>query len=342
MPYTYPITWPTAADTSFVADNGNTYWVKSGLAYAADGIEPIIIGGEHYRFYDETYIVTNYRVDEAGNVYLLDENGYPNPVITSFTETFAGDQTVLDTVGVNQPWNSVQLLSPEYVSVNLQNRKVGNFFSGESDITENEIDIVNSVTPDTSWPENCTSNRVGEACVFTDYVSPRVIRFMAPKPTGKAFVTKTDLSTGLLFYKENDTVTITAWFYLESGHVATLLDLESSYYVDGGGLRVFLNQARAFKVERAKLEPSLDWSQAGTPVVLPYGVWTKVEFEMFLKSDSSGSVLLKIDDVTVISGTGQTLWLSDTVYNRIQAGLTANDGNSDCVLYMKDLSVVKS
>jgi hypothetical protein len=114
-----------------------------------------------------------------------------------------------------------------------------------------------------------------------------------------------------------------------------IADFEASYIESGPGLRIVLDDG----VPRVELKwaskPSFHAIQS---VKMPVGRWAKVQLSAKLSDQQDGAVSLWIDGRLVISGKGQTLPLPDTVYDRMEIGITANNGPPTTV-YVDDVKL---
>lgn len=148
-------------------------------------------------------------------------------------------------------------------------------------------------------------------------------------------MSKASISTLLLHGVNGDIIDATAWFFVETGMPVSLMDIESSFIDEGPGLRILTGSDGKLRVE-------LKWADKPTyrsDAVLPVGRWTQLRLRFKLDSGMDGTVQLWLDDELVIEATGQTLALPDTIIDRFEIGITANNADGPVVVFVDDVSI---
>jgi hypothetical protein len=297
-------------DTVTIVDNGITYEITGGAAYRveADGQRTFIS-----QLYDPNYLATNYKVVND-KLYRIDlATGALYATYPTFSETFENAKSIKDLIGPQRGWNSFTLQSPLTPTVADYNALRDAVLAGGS--------YIDNVVGPTNGKHHTGSQSL-------------VCYSVAPAPGMET--AKASLETTLVYYKKGDTLRYTAWYYIASNMPFGIADFEASYIESGPGLRVVLD-AGVPRVE-LKWATKPSFYAVDRARKIPTGRWTKVQLTAKLSDQQDGTVSLLIDGRAVISGQGQTLPLADTVYDRMEIGITANNG-PETTVYVDDVKL---
>ena len=195
-------------------------------------------------------------------------------------------------------WNSTSLLSPKantvkkYVELHRQIMMGGDFL-------DNRIDLDS---------ENVRSGN-------------KALRFYAVKPDPNTNKTsKSTIENKLLCFGKGDHIWFSAWYYLEKGLPATLVDFETGRFLGGPGMRLFIRR-NAYATMELKSYDKLQYNQY--KVSLPRQKWFNLKVHLMLSNRDDGIIELWQDGLKILSTTGRTLPTHDTIYNMLQVGITA-------------------
>jgi len=305
---------PTTGPTRFPAPDA-----KPDLTFTQDGQTFVLVEGGAYKvsasgelefleaLYDPDFYNKNYRVNN-GQVYQVDpDSGQLYPVTRTFRDDFE---------------SLTQLLTP----AGWHNNNTDPARAGKPD---NYYNLGNRVTLSRTVTHSGTAS----------------LRFHA-RPSATS-VSKASLVKNVMYFKKGDHVYFSGWFFLEPTPSIydvggfTLIDLESSF-MQSVGLRVIFrrNDALAFELELPKTQFNQD---VGAEVSFPTGRWVHVRAHVLL-SDETGSVEIFQDGRKVLGKQGRTLPLADTVYDRVEIGVTAmgKGAQYEKVLYIDDFVISDS
>lgn len=297
-------------DAPTVAYQGKTYRVVGGAVYEPQG------GMLHYveRIYATDFHDRNY-VREATQVYRI-VDGRRYPVLLRIDEGFESAERIADLVGPDRPWHSITLQSPRAPTVERYVELRQRVLRGRGEFLDNRIE------PSTAQAHS----------------GKKALRALAVPPGNGASFSKASLESELVYFVKGDEVRLSAWFYIARGRPVGLLDVESSYVLEYPGMRILLDEALSPRVE-------LKWAdkptyRASGDVRLPVGRWVELRLHMILSDRNDGRVELWVDGTSVIRARGQTLPLADTVYDRIEIGITANTGET-AEVFVDDVRMAK-
>ncbi len=300
--------YPAAPTVSY---QGKLYKIIRGAAYEVRG-EALVFVDQIYAadFYAKSYQrdgTTVYRVVDATHRY---------PVLTSIDEDFESATTIRDLVGPTRQWHSITLQSPRATTVSSYVRLRQRILSGGGDYLDNRLE-----------PSSVRSHG-----------GRRSLRAYAVSPRAGSYVSKASLECELAYFVKGDDLWFSGWFYIAQGKPVGLLDLESSYVTEYPGLRILLDDDLRPRVELKWADKPTYRATNATP--LPAGTWVHLRLHAFLSDTSDGRVELWVDEKRVIDGRGQTLPLPDTIYDRVEIGITANTGAA-AEVFVDDVKVAK-
>lgn len=227
--------------------------------------------------------------------------------------------------------------------------------SGFDDTFDNYVSQ-NDIFTNTSWTTYVQTYSENQLEVTTDTVhgGSTAIRMYAVNTVGKT-VSKSGLaSEGVVAYKMNDVIRVSAWLYIpDRGTLDKLFifDIEDPAPISTGpGVRLMFGPDNDLLVERNKMGlPNIVQSET-QKVSFPPDQWVNVIFEMKLSTRRKGYVklwqngTLLIDEADVITLPKDRLYITQGThksYANIEVGITANSTGHDVVMFVDDFSVWK-
>jgi hypothetical protein len=290
-----------------IVDNGTTYEVIDGAVYRLSSGQLTFM----QQIYDPSYLTTNYRTIGT-DIYRVDPaSGSIFKTFVDFSESFETAPSIKTLIGPTRGWTSFTLQSPAVSTVSAYNALRDSILNGGSYVD-------NRVEPSTSQKHGGTES------LLTYSVSPT-----AGMETAKA-----SLESSLMYFRKGDTLVYSGWYYIAAGQPFGIADFESSYIESGPGLRIVVDTGGVPRVELKWANKPSFTSISGAKI--PTGRWTNIQFIATLSDATDGTVSLWVDGTQVISGTGQTLPLPSAVYDRLEIGITANNGPPTTV-YVDDI-----
>ncbi|MFT5820992.1 MAG: hypothetical protein ACI8ZM_002240 [Crocinitomix sp.] len=230
------------------------------------------------------------------------------------------------------------------------------YFDGPAylgDDFENISTVDELIDADGKWSFYQNSRDLNSISIDTTIVHTgnQSIKFTAEPSIDGA--SKSDIANNKLAFNEDETVIISAWFYLsgtESLDYIFLIDLEESIPIGAGpGLRFALEGPEGFLVvERNKFTESTLRQTTGSEVAFPRDQWVKVEIETYLQRKKKGTVKVWLNDQLIIDFSNvatmpkdKLFYLQGTkgIYNSLQVGITANSDENNAVLYLDDVEI---
>lgn len=300
----------------FVAD-GKTYRRIDGNIYSIsnDGSTgPLIV-----QLYDPEYFEKHYKLEGDRIFRIVPDGNEPIEVYRSFHYDF---EKAMDARGIlavpnkTSGWTKMTLQSPLAPKVSDYNALAKHVFKFGDGFLDNRVE-----------PSDTRAHN-----------SNRSLRCYSVSPSKEMITAKASLSTELVHFTNGDKVRYVAWYFLEKGRPTSIVDIESTWLHQYGGIRIMLDQNYHLWVE-LKFLGKPNWKQdSGKQVEFPTGKWVKIQWDLVL-SETAGSVELRQDDVLILKGKGRTLPLSDIVYNNLEVGISANPVGEESVLYVDDISI---
>ncbi len=298
---------------SFIYENAQ-YVVIEGAAYEIDGVT----GNPRFvlQLYDPAYIGENY-LERGGKMFRrLPGSDETVPVLEDFSDGFENAASLLDLIGLERGWTSLTLQSQaaptvaDYVDLRQE------ILKGQADFADNRI----------------------EPSPLMSFSGTQSLRAYTPVSRGSVPLTKASLDTELLYFAKGDHFWFSAMFFIEEGTPTSLVDLEADYIFSGPGMRLMVSPELVPRLE-------LKWADKPTyrlnrdiPATLPVGRWFKVDLHFFLSDTSEGVAEMWLDDQLIISASGQTLPMADTVLTRLELGITANPKDRPALVYVDQVS----
>ncbi len=166
-----------------------------------------------------------------------------------------------------------------------------------------------------------------------------------------ASITKSTLNASFTPINDGGTIVLEMDFMIPDGspvHEIYLADFESANANTGThpGVRVYLHEGM-LRVDRGKIGEDM-WYGQNEPIQT--GQWYTQRIELVAGDDGAGSVRIFLDGELVLDAAGSTVLTQEVAQqygwsleggelDRVQVGLTANNGSSEASLATRDISV---
>jgi hypothetical protein len=179
----------------------------------------------------------------------------------------------------------------------------------------------------------------------------RSLKFNATKSNSET-VSKASIAKQKMAFWENETVRLTAWYYLQGNDDLEwlfLMDLEEQATIGAGpGMRIAMvnNQLR---IEHKFLENDIV-QDASTAIDFPRNQWVEIRCEVKLSRKHKGTVKLWQDGQLIIDAKERVTLPKDILYFQLgtkgmysscEIGITANSKDNDLVLWVDDVKFEK-
>ncbi len=297
-----------------ISHDGKQYMVSKGQVFEVKGN-----GKRELRdtLFEGDFVNKNYKTD-GHTIFRSDpDTGKNYAVIQDFQEGFESANKVQDLIGPGRNWSSMTLLSPAAPGVDAYVKLRNQIIYQGAAFKDNAISISQEIV----------------------HSGKKSLKLYAVKPSRKLDITKTSLDNELLFLQRGDHVTMTGWFYIAQGTPIGLMDIECNYINQGPGMRLLLSEDLEPRIELKWADKPTYRILRGSNARLPRAQWVKLSMYLYLSEKSDGMVRLSMNDKVVIENQGQTLPITDAIYNRLQLGITANPKNTNTTIYVDDLSM---
>lgn len=177
------------------------------------------------------------------------------------------------------------------------------------------------------------------------------LKFNASKSNSET-VSKASIAKQKMAFWENETVRLTAWYYLQGNDPLEwlfLMDLEEQATIGAGpGMRIAMvnNQLR---IEHKFLEDDII-QDASTALDFPRNQWVEIRWEIKLSRKHKGTVKLWQDGQLLIDAKERVTLPKDLLYFQLgtkgmysscEIGITANSKDTDLVLWVDDVRFEK-
>lgn len=286
-----------------------------GFVAASDGAPFKEIGV----LYDPTFFKTNYAVDDKCVISRRDPSSDQRyEVRRSFSDGFEDAGHVRDLIGPAHGWTGFTLLSPEAPSVETYVDLRECILTKQCDFIDARLDVEEAET----------------------HSGTRALRATAAPKSPDLITSKASLESELVYFVEGDEVRFSAAFFLAEGRPFTLFDLESSWLDQGPGPRLAIDDDGALYVE-LKFGPKPTYRQArANKVSVPIGRWFVVEVRYVLKAFDEGVIEVRQDGELVLSASGWTLPLPNTILSSLEVGVTStNYLDGETVVWVDDVQI---
>lgn len=272
--------------------------------------------------YDPTFFEANYAIDRECVISRRDPSTDARyEVRRRFSDGFEGANHVRDLVGPARGWTGFTLLSPKAPSVDAYVHLRDCILSNDCDFVDARLDVEG------------TQARSGA----------RALKATAAPKNADLVTSKASLESELVYFVEGDDVRFSAAFLLAERRPFTLFDLESSWLDLGPGPRLAIDDDGALYVE-LKFGPKPTFRQAGpNKVAVPIGRWFQVEVRYVLKAFDGGVIEVSQDGKLILSATGWTLPLPNTILNSLEVGISAtNHVDGETTVWVDDVQIEAS
>ena len=264
--------------------------------------------------YDPDFYSKNY-AQHGSQIVRLGSGGETYPVIENLNEGFENVTSIAGLIGLERGWTEFTLLSPAARSPGEYTALRQRILQGRSQFLDNRVE-----------PSNERAHS-GTTSLRTYSVAAR---------SGMP-VTKASLSSSLFHFKKGEHFWYSAWYFLERGRPWSLVDLESTFLDQGGGMRLMLtDDLRPYFQLKWPSRPEYH-PAASDRSVLRSGVWTHIKIHLLLSESADGAAQLWIDNQLIIDAKGQTLPFGKIVYDSLEVGNTSNPPQVESVLFIDDI-----
>jgi hypothetical protein len=165
------------------------------------------------------------------------------------------------------------------------------------------------------------------------------LRFYAAPYDGVS-ASKADLELGGLQFQKGDDVWFSGWYFLEEASDSKnlfLWDLEETRRWNSPGRRIYLSGGEALTSDLGKWWGGEVFRQpVDHTVPFPKGAWVEVVLHLYLSEGEDGLLEAWQDGALVLSGRGQTLPTKESIYDRMQVGITANGNEGQAQVLIVD------
>ena len=130
---------------------------------------------------------------------------------------------------------------------------------------------------------------------------------------------------------KGDDVWFSGWYWLEGkteGSTVFLWDLESTALRNTPGRRLYLQNGEMVASDLGRWWTMKKFRAMQGAPKFPKDRWVEVKIHLLLSDGEDGRMQVWQDGVKVLDETGKTLPRPRTVYDRMQVGLTANNGRT--------------
>ena len=290
---------------------GSVFTVVQGCVFEVQG--PLFVYVD--RIYDPNYQSMYYQTVN-GIVYRVVDGTTHYPVLLSMADGFENAATIRDLVGPARGFTTITLQSPRAPTVAQYVALRHNILNNGGNFLDNRI----------------------EPSAAQAHAGTQSLRAYAVPAGGGTTVSKASVESELMHFTKGDDLWFSGWFYIGQGTPTGIVDFETSFVEDDPGLRVLLDTSYHPRVELKWGDKPVYLAIPGTTV--PVRKWFHLRLHAFLSEGTDGRVEMWLDGKQVIGATGQTLPMSDILYDRIEIGITANEtGTSE--VFVDDMQVAK-
>ena len=266
------------------------------------------------RVYDPEFYAKHFAQD-GNQLVRFGSDGQKYPVISELNETFENTQSIVDLIGLERGWTDFTVLTPATPSAGEYSALRQRILQGKSEFLDNRVEPSRERAHSGATP----------------------LRTYSVASKGDMQLTKASLGSSLFHFKKGEHFWYSAWYFLEKGRPWSLVDLESTFLDQGGGMRLMLtDDLRPFFQLKWPSHPEYR-AQAQDDTVLRPGVWTPIKVHFLLSEGADGVAQLWIDDHLIIDAKGQTLPVAKIVYDSLEVGITANPPETETVLFIDDI-----
>ena len=224
------------------------------------------------------------------------------------------------------------------------------YFSGSNSITEDfeNIDSISDLFKNDKWSYYQQTENGSYITVDTTikHSGQQAMKFFASKGT----ISKSDLANNKMSFWKDETVEISAWYYLADSNqldYVFLFDIEERTSIGANpGIRMAIDENGYLIFERNKYGEST--IHQTNKVKFPKNEWVEIKIEISLSQNNDGYIklwqnsVLLIDKVNIQTLPKDKLYIiqgTKGMYQSLQFGITATTSVTDLTLYMDDIEV---
>lgn len=269
------------------------------------------------QLYDPAFLVDNF-IKKNGIWHRIQiSSGKIFPIKTYLSEGFENASDINDLVGEQYNWTTFTLQSQATPTIK-------DYVSLRRNIIKNGADFLD--------------NRV-EPSSLRAKSGKQSLRLLSVKPSRNMPLTKASLGTELVRFEKGDNFWFSGWFFIEQGTPTSLIDIEAGYIKNGPGMRLMVSPDLVPRLELKWADKPTYRLNQNIKAQLPIGKWFNLRLHFFLSEKSNGTAKLWLNNRLIISASGQTLPLVNTVLDRLEVGITASPPGMDSIVYVDDIIV---
>lgn len=306
-------------ETTIVSE-GVTYKLYRGDIYRVSkrtGKWEFVVQGYDPNFYKENYV----EKDDA--IFRKGPDGKLYAVKFFFSDDFENARTIGDLIGIERGWTAFTLQSPKAPTVPDYVRLRKRILEKGDGYLDNRVEPTGEIA------------HSGQGALKT-YSVPRIPQLITHKAS---------LETELLHFVRGDDVWFSGWYYVpkSSGMPTTLMDLETTWFKEHPGIRIFMF-GEGYAGFELKWGSKPTYRQArGKEIPFPRDRWVHLAYHLTLSEKQDGVVQLWQDGKRIVDARGQTLPLEHTIYNSLEVGLSAYSRTErPATLYVDDIMIANS
>lgn len=274
---------------------------------------------------DECTYIDQYFNPDFRSVYFNDGTGMKLidgsdtiPTITDYTIDFESASEFLDIIAtdlqtLDRAWTTFTLQSPSYPIPENYNALKSCILSRTCDFQENRIQLIRD-------PYNSNN---------------QVLQFHAFEATPDMVTSKCSIGSELFFFEKGNDIWYQSRFLIEGSLPTTLVDFESSYFLQYPGPRVAISGG-AIAIENKFGDKVIFRQEDAGRIQVPLDEWFTLKVHLGL-DDENGIIEVWQDGVQIISTSGPNIHLPFTVQNALEVGISAT--SESCTLYVDDIHI---
>ena len=296
-----------------VVIDGQVYSIyDNGAVYTYD------VGLNEWKLVNHLYNAESYAsaYQETDSIIYKAAGNRTLPTFGEKYEDFEQATTVKDFINLKRQWTSFNVVSPIIKTPKESNRLRDCIMVKICGFVDNRIDV------------------------STDqYVSGiNSMRFYAASPTPDIATSTSSLESSLTYFKNNEDLWFSGWFYVEQGMPYSIVNFENDHFTDSPGPRVVVKDGK-LAVELKFADKPVYQQIVGTEVNFPSNQWVNVKVHLVLSDTEAGKIEVWQNNVKVIDSYGRTLPTYNSIISNWEVGITATD--QETVMYVDDVVLSK-
>lgn len=270
--------------------------------------------------YDPDFYAKHY-AERDGKIYRkVPESGKLVPVRRELADGFEHARPVRELLSLETGWTGFTLQAPRAPTVSDYVRLRQRILQGESGFLDNRVELTGDIV----------------------HSGQQALKTLSVPPARSMVCAKASLESELLHFVRGDNVWFSGWFYVpaESAMPFTIMDLETTWIREHPGIRLMLGAGKHAMFELKWGTKRTYRQPPGKEIAFPIAKWVHLQSHLKLSAEPGGIVQLWQDGAQIIDERGQTLPLSDTIYNSLEIGITAHiDPIYSATLYVDDVRI---